>query len=180
MERDGTGWTAPHMKAEMGAVTTMPPEPDYSPQGNPGRASEPPTVQRPVWPSPAYEPPASPPPQALASPQGFPSPEGFPSPQDFPSPQGIPGPQDFAPPPVLPPPPEPSARDLAGPGRHLRPLRTIGGIIWAAITVILAVGAVLEFSVGVYAGGVLCLLIAIGTGWYDYRIWRPKRRRDPR
>ena len=170
----------------------MPAEPDYSPQGNPGRAAEPPTIQRPVWPSPAYEQPATPPPQAAPSPQGFPppqafqaaqglpSPQGFPSPEGFPSPQGIPAPQDFAPPPVLPPPPEPSARDLAGPGRHLRPLRSIGGLIWAAITVILAVGAVLEFSVGVYAGGVLCLLIAIGTGWYDYRIWRPKTRRDPR
>jgi hypothetical protein len=168
------------------AMTAMPPEPDFSPQGNPGRPAEPPTVPRPVWPSPAYDPPAFPSPQAAPSPQGFPppqgfpSPEGFPPPEGFPSPQGIPAPQSFAPPPVLPPPPEPSAQDLAGPRRHLRPLRSIGGLIWAAITVILAVGAVLEFSVGVYAGGVLCLLIAIGTGWYDYRIWRPKTRRDPR
>ena len=57
------------------------------------------------------------------------------------------------------------------------PLRVITGVMWAAITVICAVGAVLEWSIGVYAGAVVCLVIAIGSGWYDYRVWRFKARR---
>lgn len=42
--------------------------------------------------------------------------------------------------------------------------------------VICAVGGVLEFSIGIIGGGVLCLIIAAGTGWYDYRIWTKGRR----
>jgi hypothetical protein len=95
-------------------------------------------------------------------------------------------PQSFPPPafqasafpssPPLPPPPDPSPEDLAGPRRpRIGPGRLIGGSIWAAITLICAVGGVAECAIGVYAGGVLCLIIAAGTGWYDYRIWRRPR-----
>ena len=85
------------------------------------------------------------------------------------------------PPSAFPPPPQyPSVQDLAGPRSAKRPIRTISGVLWAAVAVICGVGGVLEFSVGIVAGGVLCLIIAVGAGWYDYRIWHPKRRRDPR
>ena len=143
-------------------MTAMPPEPDFSPQGTPGMAPEPPTVQRPVWPSPAYQP--------AGQPSAFQQPAYQPS--DY-------QPPAFAPPPVLPPPPDPSARDLAGPplSRRLSPIRIITGVMWGAIAVICAVGAVLELSVGVYAGAVVCLIVAIGAGWYDYRVWRFKARR---
>ena len=86
-------------------------------------------------------------------------------------------PPAFPPPSVLPPPPEPSPEDLAGPRRaKIGPRRLIGGVIWAAITLICAVGGVAECAIGVYAGGVLCLIIAAGTGWFDYRIWTVGRR----
>jgi hypothetical protein len=111
-------------------MTAMPPEPDYSAAGT----SEPPTLPRPAWPSPAYQP----------------------------SP--------------LPPPPEPSAADLAGPRRpRIGPGRIIRGSIWAALTLICAVGGVAEFAIGVNAGGVVCLIVAAGAGWYDYRLWRRPR-----
>jgi hypothetical protein len=95
-------------------------------------------------------------------------------PQSFPPPAYQP--PAFPPPSVLPPPPEPSPADLAGPRRaRIGPRRLIGGVIWAAITAICAVGGVAECAIGVYAGGVLCLIIAAGTGWFDYRIWRRRR-----
>jgi hypothetical protein len=50
-------------------------------------------------------------------------------------------------------------------------------VMWAVIAVICAVGAVLEWSIGLHAAAVLCLVIAIGSGWYDYRVWRFKTRR---
>lgn len=51
------------------------------------------------------------------------------------------------------------------------------GVIWAVIAVICAVGAVLEWTIGLHAAAVLCLVIAIGSGWYDYRVWTFKTRR---
>jgi hypothetical protein len=38
-----------------------------------------------------------------------------------------------------------------------------------------AVGGVAEFAIGVNAGGVVCLIVAAGAGWYDYRLWRRPR-----
>jgi len=81
--------------------------------------------------------------------------------------------------PQTPPPPfYPSAQDLAGPRRpKMGPLRIITGVLWAAVAVICAVGAVLELSVGIPGGAVVCLIVAIGAGWYDYRVWTFKARR---
>jgi hypothetical protein len=53
----------------------------------------------------------------------------------------------------------------------------IVGVIWGAIALILAAGAVGEFLIGIPGGGVLCLVFALGCGWYDYRVWTGKARR---
>jgi len=45
------------------------------------------------------------------------------------------------------------------------------------ITVICAPGAVGEWLIGLHAAAVLCLLLAIGSAWYDYRVWAFKARR---
>jgi hypothetical protein len=50
-------------------------------------------------------------------------------------------------------------------------------VLWAVVTLICAAGAVGEFLVGIPAGGVLCLIVAVGSGWYDYRVWTFKSRR---
>jgi hypothetical protein len=146
-------------------MTAMPPEPDRNSPPSPyqqgysqqGRAlpTQPLPTQQPAFPQPGFPQPAFP--------QSFP-PSAY-------------QPPAFPPPSVLPPPPEPSPEDLAGPRRaKIGPRRLIGGVIWAAITLICAVGGVAECAIGVYAGGVLCLIIAAGTGWFDYRIWTVGRR----
>ena len=48
----------------------------------------------------------------------------------------------------------------------MKGLRITTGVMWAAITVICAAGAVAEFLVGVYGGAVVCLVVAVGAGWY--------------
>ena len=94
---------------------------------------------------------------------------------------GLTPPPSSWPQPMYPPPPPPSARDLAGPGRAgirgLKGLRTVTGVLWAAITVICAAGAVGELLVGIYGGAVVCLVVAVGSGWYDYRVWKRRARR---
>jgi hypothetical protein len=87
---------------------------------------------------------------------------------------------DFSPQPSpYPSPPPPSARDLAGPrsSRGINGLRITTAVLWAAITVICAVGAVGEFLVGIYGGAAVCLVVAVGAGWYDYRVWKRRARR---
>ncbi|HJY03782.1 MAG TPA: hypothetical protein VJ351_23500 [Streptosporangiaceae bacterium] len=78
-------------------------------------------------------------------------------------------------------PPPPSPQDLAGPrrsaSRELKGLRIATAVMWAAITVICAAGAVAELLVGIYAGAVVCLVVAVGAGWYDYRVWKRRARR---
>ena len=150
-------------------MTAMPPEPDFNSQPRPYQQGQ----AAPTQPLPAQQP---------AVPQSFPSPatqqQAFPQ-LAFPQPAFPPSayqPPAFPPPSVLPPPPEPSPEDLAGPRRaRIGPRRLVGGVIWAAITAICAVGGVAECAIGVYAGGVLCLIIAAGAGWFDYRIWRRRR-----
>jgi hypothetical protein len=115
------------MTGAVTAMTAMPPEPDFSPQG--GQAM---------------------PTQPLAFP-----------------------------PSAYPPPPDPSPQDLAGPPRprKMGPLRIITGVMWAVIAVICAAGAVGEWLIGLHAAAVLCLVIAVGSGWYDYRVWTFRARR---
>jgi hypothetical protein len=83
------------------------------------------------------------------------------------------------PPSAFPPPPDPSPQDLAGPPRPRRmgPLRIITGVMWAVIAVLCAAGAVGEWLIGLHAAAVLCLVIAVGSGWYDYRVWTFRARR---
>jgi hypothetical protein len=95
------------------------------------------------------------------------------------SPQTSVAPPPAWPEPMYPPPPPPSARDLAGPprGRGMNGLRIATAVMWAAITVICAAGAVAELLVGIYGGAVVCLIVAVGSGWYDYRVWKRRARR---
>ena len=94
---------------------------------------------------------------------------------------GPPPPPAAWPEPMYAPPARPSPQDLAGPrrsaSRGLKGLRITTGVMWAAITVICAAGAVAEFLVGVYGGAVVCLVVAVGAGWYDYRVWKRRARR---
>jgi hypothetical protein len=79
---------------------------------------------------------------------------------------------------AFPPPPDPSPQDLAGPRtRKIGPLRIVTGVMWAVIAVICAAGAVGEWLIGLHAAAVLCLVIAVGSGWYDYRVWTFRARR---
>jgi len=72
-------------------------------------------------------------------------------------------------PPTLP--PVPARR------RRMSAYRIICGGFWAAVTLIVGAGAFAEFNIGNTGGGVLCVLIAIPSGWYDYRVWTFKARR---
>ena len=48
----------------------------------------------------------------------------------------------------------------------------------AVIAGICAAGAVGEWLIGLHAAAGLCLVIAVGSGWYDYRVWVPRGRRS--
>jgi hypothetical protein len=83
------------------------------------------------------------------------------------------------PPPAFPPPAYPPPDQYAprrGP-RAYSVVRIVCGVLWAAFTIILAVGTVLEWLTGLPAGAILCLVLAIGCAWYDYRIWTFRARR---
>ena len=113
-------------------------------------------------PHPAADPPPGYPPSGYAQP-GYPQP-GYPPP-------GQPAAYQ---PPAYPPP------DQYAPRRRRNPysvVRMICGALWAAFTIILAVGSVLELLTGLPAAAVMCLVFAVGCGYYDYRIWTFKARR---
>lgn len=55
--------------------------------------------------------------------------------------------------------------------------RILCGLIWAVIAVGIGAGGVAELTIGNIGGAVVCFIIAIPTGWYDYRIWTRKARR---
>jgi hypothetical protein len=61
--------------------------------------------------------------------------------------------------------------------RRMATSRIVCGILWAALTVILAIGFVLELTIDLVGGAVVCLGFAVGCGWYDYRIWTYKAKR---
>ena len=69
-------------------------------------------------------------------------------------------------------PPEPSP-----PRRRMSVVRIVCGVLWGAIALICAAGSVSEWLIGVRGGAVLCLVIAVGSGWYDYRVWTSRSRR---
>jgi len=72
-----------------------------------------------------------------------------------------------------------------GPGQqHLRPVprrmsraRMVCGVIWGVIAVITGAGSVAELTIGNVGGAAVCFVIAVGSGWYDYRVWTFKARR---
>ena len=55
--------------------------------------------------------------------------------------------------------------------------RVICGLIWAVLAIGIGAGGVAELTIGQIGGAVLCFVIAIPAGWYDYRIWTLKARR---
>jgi hypothetical protein len=61
--------------------------------------------------------------------------------------------------------------------RRMSTRRIIVGITWAVIALILGVGGFAELSAGITGGAVLCFVMAVGTGWYDYRVWTFKAKR---
>lgn len=66
--------------------------------------------------------------------------------------------------------------DLPRRGR-MSTVRIICGVLWASIAIACAAGSVGEWLIGVRGGAVLCLVIAVGSGWYDYRVWTSRSRR---
>lgn len=82
---------------------------------------------------------------------------------------------------AMPPEPDFGPQTSAGPRRRasrgMNGLRIATAVLWAAITVICAAGAVAELLVGIYAGALVCLVVAVGAGWYDYRVWKRRARR---
>ena len=63
------------------------------------------------------------------------------------------------------------------PPRRMSTVRIVCGLLWASIALICAAGSVGEWLIGVHGGAILCLVIAIGSGWYDYRVWTSRSRR---
>jgi len=63
------------------------------------------------------------------------------------------------------------------PARRMSVRRIICGIIWAVLTVILGAGGVAELTIDNTGGAVLCFVLAVGTGWYDVRVWTLRARR---
>jgi len=49
-------------------------------------------------------------------------------------------------------------------------LRILCGVQWGAFAIILAAGAVGEWLISIPARAVLCLVVAVGCGWYDCRV----------
>ena len=83
----------------------------------------------------------------------------------------------FNPPPVYPPPPPDLPPSDPPRGRRMSTVRIVCGVLWASIAIVCAAGSVGEWLIGVHAGAILCLVIAIGSGWYDYRVWTSRSRR---
>jgi hypothetical protein len=61
--------------------------------------------------------------------------------------------------------------------RRMSVRRIICGIIWAVLTGILAAGGIAELTISNIGGAVLCLVLAVGSGWYDFRVWTLRARR---
>ena len=80
------------------------------------------------------------------------------------------------PPPVYPPPP-PDLPQPNMPRRRMSTVRIVCGVLWASIAIVCAAGSVGEWLIGVHGGAILCLVIAVGSGWYDYRVWTSRSRR---
>src|SRR5215472_7968144 len=62
------------------------------------------------------------------------------------------------------------------PGGRLSGFRISCGILWAAIAVILGAGGVGELTIGNAGGAIVCFVIAVGSAWYDVRVWTSRAR----
>ena len=68
-------------------------------------------------------------------------------------------PPAYSPPPAYQPPPP----DL--PRRRMSVFRIVCGVLWGAIALICAAGAVGEWLIGIPGGAILGLVIAVGSAW---------------
>jgi hypothetical protein len=55
--------------------------------------------------------------------------------------------------------------------------RVICGVVWGFFTIGFTVGGIGLLAGGSPGSGILCLVLAVLAGWYDYRIWTLKARR---
>jgi hypothetical protein len=80
---------------------------------------------------------------------------------------------------AMPPEPDlsPQTRPRRSASRRMNGLRITTAVMWSAITVICAAGAVAELLIGVYGGAAVCLVVAVGAGRYAYRVWKRRARR---
>jgi hypothetical protein len=76
----------------------------------------------------------------------------------------------------MPPEPPPWPSDMPR-RRRMSTVRIVCGLLWGSIAIICAAGSVGEWLIGVHGGAILCLVIAVGSGWYDYRVWTSRSRR---
>ena len=49
--------------------------------------------------------------------------------------------------------------------------------MWGILAGICAAGAVAEWVTGIHGDTIVCLVCAVGTGWYNYRVWMFKAKR---
>jgi hypothetical protein len=64
-----------------------------------------------------------------------------------------------------------------GPGPRMTGYRIVCGLIWAVLAVGIGAGGVGELTIGNIGGAIVCFVIAIPAGWYDFRIWTLRARR---
>jgi hypothetical protein len=61
--------------------------------------------------------------------------------------------------------------------RWLNVIRLITGVLWGAVALVTAAGGVAELTIHNVGGAVVCFVVAVGSGWYDYRVWKGRARR---
>ncbi|HUJ05070.1 MAG TPA: hypothetical protein VLX31_03060 [Streptosporangiaceae bacterium] len=72
---------------------------------------------------------------------------------------------------------DPAPVGLGGSARRLSTVRIVCGVIWAAIALTCAAGAIGEVTIHNAGGAILSGVIAVGSAWYDYRVWTLRARR---
>jgi len=63
------------------------------------------------------------------------------------------------------------------PARRLSGFRIACGILWALIALICAAGGVAEVTISNAGGAIVSFIVAVGSAWYDVRVWTCKTRR---
>jgi hypothetical protein len=72
---------------------------------------------------------------------------------------------------------EPQPMGVVTTGRRMSASRIVCGITWGLIAAITGAGGIAELTIGIVGGAVLCFMIAVPAGWYDYRVWTFRARR---